>query len=79
MSITIVPSGQSQPIANENSVRRLACPMLTDTDIAIVTRIDANIRKIAEKIQPVTDWVKPVRRELIVALRVTRPESRLAS
>jgi len=53
--------------------------MLTDTDIAIVTRIDANIRKIAEKIQPVTDWVKPVRRELIVALRVTRPESRLAS
>lgn len=71
-------NGQCGPIADENSVHRLACPMLTDIDVAIVTRIDANIRKIAEKIQPVTGWVKPVRRRLIVALPVPRLDDRLA-
>jgi hypothetical protein len=53
--------------------------MLTDTDVEIVTRIDANIRRIAEKIQPVTDWVKPVRNEVLTRLRVSTVRVKLAS
>jgi hypothetical protein len=72
-------NGQSGPLAGENPVRRLTCPMLTETDVEILLRIDTNIRKVAEKIRPVTDWVKPIRNEVMTRLPVSTVKIKLAS